>query len=48
MEKAKREAEKMINQAKRQSAEFLLELEKLKAQQTQSNATELAKKHAVP
>lgn len=44
MEKAKREAEKMINQAKRQSAEFLLELEKLKAQQTQSNATELAKK----
>lgn len=44
MEKAKREAEKMINQAKRQSSEFLLELEKLKAQQTQTNATELAKK----
>lgn len=44
MERAKREAEKLIQQAKRQSSEFLLELEKLKSEQTASNATEIAKK----
>ena len=44
LEKAKREAEKLMNQAKRQSSEFLMELEKLKKEQTSSNATELARK----
>lgn len=44
VEKAKRAAEKLIAQAKRQSAEFLLELEKIKQEQTASNATELARK----
>ena len=44
MEKAKREAEKLIAQAKRKSSEFLLELEKLKNEQNDSNATEIARK----
>lgn len=44
LDKAKREAEKLIEAAKRKSAEFLLELEKLKKEQDQSNATEIAKK----
>ena len=44
MEQAKRAAEKIIEQAKRQSSEFLLELEKLKKEQTSSNATEIARK----
>ncbi len=44
LDKAKREAEKLIEAAKRKSAEFLLELEKLKKEQNQSNATEIAKK----
>ena len=45
LEKAKREAEKLINQAKQQSSNFLLELEKLKKEQNSSNATEIAKKN---
>lgn len=44
LEKAKRDAEKLMAQAKRQSAEFLMELEKIKQEQTASNATELARK----
>jgi DNA mismatch repair protein MutS2 len=44
LDKAKKEAERLINQAKQQSSQFLLELEKLKREQTSSNATELAKK----
>ncbi|MCH5320954.1 MAG: endonuclease MutS2 [Eubacterium sp.] len=44
LERAKREAEKLINAAKRKSSEFLLELEKLKKEQTESNATEIARK----
>ena len=44
LDKAKKEAERLINQAKQQSSQFLLELEKLKKEQTSSNATELAKK----
>ncbi len=44
LEKAKKEAEKLINQAKQQSSQFLLELEKLKKEQNDSNATEIAKK----
>ncbi len=44
LEKAKREAQKLIEQAKRQSGEFLLELEKLKEEQNSSNATEIARK----
>ena len=44
LEKAKREAEKLIEAAKRKSSEFLLELEKLKKEQTESNATEIARK----
>ena len=43
-DKAKREAEKIVDSAKRQSADFLLRLEKLKKEQTQSNASEIAKK----
>ena len=44
LEKAKREAEKLINQAKQQASMFLLELEKLKQEKSSSNATEIAKK----
>ena len=44
IEKAKREAQKLIDSAKRKSSEFLLELEKLKKEQTSSNATEIARK----
>ena len=44
LDKAKKEAERLINQAKQQSSQFLLELEKLKKEQTSSNATEIARK----
>lgn len=44
LEKAKREAEKLVEAAKRKSSEFLLELEKLKKEQTGSNAAEIARK----
>lgn len=44
LDKAKREAQKLIDAAKRKSSEFLLELEKLKKEQAESNATEIAKK----
>ena len=44
LEKAKKEAEKLINQAKQQASNFMLELEKLKKEQNNSNVTELAKK----
>lgn len=44
LDKAKREAEKLIEAAKRKSSEFLLELEKLKKEQNDSNATEIARK----
>lgn len=44
LDRAKREAEKLIEAAKRRSSEFLLELEKLKKEQNESNATEIARK----
>lgn len=44
LDKAKREAEKLIEAAKRKSSEFLLELEKLKKEQNDTNATEIARK----
>ncbi|MCM1286133.1 MAG: endonuclease MutS2 [Acetobacter sp.] len=44
LDKAKKEAEKLIESAKRKSGEFLLELEKLKKEQNESNATEIARK----
>lgn len=44
LDKAKREAEKLIDAAKRKSSEFLLELEKLKKEQNDTNATEIARK----
>ena len=44
IDKAKREAQKLIDSAKRKSSEFLLEIEKLKKEQTSSNATEIARK----
>lgn len=44
LDKAKREAEKLIDVAKRKSSEFLLELEKLKKEQNDTNATEIARK----
>lgn len=44
LEKAKQQAEKLIDQARRRSSEFLLELEKLKREQTRTNATEVARK----
>lgn len=44
LDKARREAEKLIEAAKRKSSEFLLELEKLKIEQNNSNATEIARK----
>lgn len=44
LDRAKREAQKLIDAAKRKSAEFLLELEKLKKDQNDTNATEIARK----
>ena len=44
MEKVKREAEKIINAAKRQSSDFLLQLEKLKKEAEASTVTEIARK----
>lgn len=44
LDKAKQQAEKLIQQAKLQSSAFLMELEKLKSEQTGSNATEIARK----
>lgn len=44
LDKARREAEKLIEAAKRKSSEFLLEIEKLKKEQNNSNATEIARK----
>lgn len=44
LEKAKIQAEKLLDSAKRQSSEFLLELEKLKKEQDNSNVTEIARK----
>ncbi|MDE6767184.1 MAG: endonuclease MutS2 [Eubacterium sp.] len=44
LDRAKREAENLIEAAKRKSSEFLLELEKLKKEQNSSNATEIARK----
>lgn len=44
LEKAKREAEKIIASAKRQSSDFLLHLEKLKKEADSNNATETARK----
>ena len=42
LDKAKREAQKLIDAAERKSSQFLLELDKLKKEQTSSNATEIA------
>lgn len=44
LERAKREAEKIIASAKRQSADFLLRLEQLKKEADANNAAETAKK----
>lgn len=44
IDKAKREAQKLIDAAERKSSQFLLELDKLKKEQTSSNATEIARK----
>lgn len=44
LDKAKREAQKLIDVAERKSSQFLLELDKLKKEQTSSNATEIARK----
>lgn len=44
LDKAKREAQKLIDAAGRKSSQFLLELDKLKKEQTSSNATEIARK----
>ncbi len=44
LDRAKREAQKLIDTAKRKSGEFLLELEKLKKEQNNSNAAEIARK----
>lgn len=44
MDRAKRESQKLIDAAKRKSSEFLLELEKLKKEQNDTNATEIARK----
>ncbi len=44
LDKARREAEKLVESAKRKSSEFLLELEKLKKEQNNTNATEIARK----
>lgn len=44
LDKAKREAQKLIDAAERKSSQFLLELDKLKKEQTSSNATEISRK----
>ena len=44
LDKAKREAQKLIDAAERKSNQFFLELDKLKKEQTSSNATEIARK----
>lgn len=44
LDKAKREAQRLIDAAERKSSQFLLELDKLKKEQTSSNATEIARK----
>lgn len=44
LDKAKREAQKLIDAAEQKSSQFLLELDKLKKEQTSSNATEIARK----
>lgn len=44
LEKAKQEAQKLVDSAKRKSADFLLELEKLKKEQNDLNAVEIARK----
>lgn len=44
LDKAKREAQKLIDAAERKSSQFLLELDKLKKEQTSSNAIEIARK----
>lgn len=44
LDKAKREAQKLIDAAERKSSQFLLELDKLKKEQTSFNATEIARK----
>ena len=44
LEKAKREAEKIISSAKRQSADFLLRLDQLKKEADASNAAQTARK----
>lgn len=44
LERAKREAEKIIASAKRQSADFLLRLEQLKKEADQNHAAEVARK----
>ena len=44
LDKAKREEQKLIDAAERKSSQFLLELDKLKKEQTSSNATEIARK----
>ncbi len=44
LDKAKRDAQKLVDSAKRKSQEFLTELEKLKKEQEETNATELARK----
>lgn len=44
LDKAKREAQKLIDAAERKSSQFLLKLDKLKKEQTSSNATEIARK----
>lgn len=44
LEKAKREAEKIISSAKRQSADFLLRLDQLKKEADASNASQTARK----
>lgn len=44
LDKAKREAQKLVDAAKRKAGEFLLELEKLKKEQNEANATEIARR----
>lgn len=44
LDRAKREAEKLVEAAKRKCADFLLELEKLKKEQDGTNAAEIARK----
>ena len=44
LDKAKQKAEKLIDQAKRQASDFLMQIEKLKKEQSDTNATEIARK----